>query len=247
MSGRSFDTHHPKTWQRDRLVAVAEYTGVLASGLAESAGYISVERSARAVARLLSEYRCITRICSWLVVLGDLSPAGVRRIVHASPGIFTVIARIATTVALGLFLLSEEVALLAAGGVVRGSLRPYAARLVPIFFFFYNLLKMATSVALLRATKRISFEATDTQSVIRKRRYKELFVTFMEGTGYMIYAMTLLPTNTPRLTQALREERWVDRSYAVLSSLCPQAVRVSSTTQGIIGLVATIPSFFGSS
>ncbi|KAF8284005.1 hypothetical protein TcBrA4_0061630 [Trypanosoma cruzi] len=228
-------------WRRDRVPAVLQFCSMVVSGVAGSVGQRSIEHSANSLARLLSEYGSVTRVCNWLVVLLELSPAGVRRTMRTSPGFFTGIARIVTTIFLGLFLASEEVELLAAGGVLSKVWRPHAARMVPIFFFYYNLLKAGTSAALLQAMQRISFEATDTQSVIRKRHYKELFLSFMEGIAFMVYAMTLLPSNAPRLREALNEGLWMDRVYSVFSSLCPQAVQVRPATQGLLGLLATAP------
>ncbi|RNE96162.1 Gim5A protein [Trypanosoma conorhini] len=233
-----------KIWSRDGVPAVAQFCSLLLSGLAGWAGHSSIEHSAKSLSRLLAEYQCVTRVCDWLVVLAELSPPGIRRTMRTSPVVFTGIARILTTVCLGLFLASEEVQLLAAGGVLNKFLRPYAARLVPIFFFYYNLFKAVTSAALLQAMQRISFEATDTRSVSRKRQYKEVFLSFLEGVGFMVYAMTLLPSNAPRLREALHEGSWMDRMYSVLSSLCPQALQVSPATQGFIGLLATVPFLF---
>ncbi|KAH9601767.1 hypothetical protein LSM04_007300 [Trypanosoma melophagium] len=228
---------------RDRVAAVAEFSSLLAAGLAESFGCGYGHRSAKAVSLLLSEYRSITRVCNWLVVFSDLSPAGVRRLIYSSPNFSVFAARISTTVTMALFLLSEEVSLLSKVGVLQKSLRSYASRLVPVFFFYHNLLKMVASVALLCTARRVSFEATDTQSVFRRRRYRELFIMFLEGLLSTLYSMLLLPYNAPRLKEALCEERWMDRLCAVLVSLCPQGICVGSTTQGILGLVSTVPMF----
>ncbi|ORC92092.1 Gim5A protein [Trypanosoma theileri] len=228
---------------RDRVAAVGEYSSLLAAGLAESVGLTQVQRSAKALAVLLSEYRSITRVWYWLVVVSDLSPAGLRQLMYSSPNFSVFAASISSTVAMALFLLSEEVALLSNVGVLQKSLRPYVSRLVPVFLFYYNLLKMMVSAALLCTARRISFEATDTQSVLRRRRYKEMFIRFLEALLCTLYAMLLLPTDAPRLKQAIHEGRWIDRLYVVLVSLCPQGIRVSSTTQGILGLVSTIPMF----
>ncbi|ESL07970.1 hypothetical protein TRSC58_04335 [Trypanosoma rangeli SC58] len=235
---------HSRRWSRDSVLAVAQFCSLMLSGLAEWAGHRPIAHSAKSLSKLLAEYQCVTRLCDWLVVLVELSPSGMRRTMRTSPAFFTGIARILTTLCLGLFLASEEVELLAAGGVLNKMLRPYASRLVPIFFFYYNLLKAITSAALLQAMHRISFEATDTRSVSRKQQYKEMLLSFLGGVGYMVYAMTLLPSDAPRLREALHEGHCMHRMYSVLLSLCPQALQVRPATQGFIGLLATVPFLF---
>ncbi|RNE95758.1 Gim5A protein [Trypanosoma rangeli] len=235
---------HSRIWSRDRVPAIVQFCSLILSGLAGWAGHWRVARSAKSLSKLLKEYQCVTRLCDWLVVFVELSPSGMRRTMRTSPAFFTAIARILTTICLGLFLASEEVELLASVGVVNKMLWPYASRLVPAFFFYYNFLKAITSAVLLQAMHRISFEATDTRSVSRKLQYKEMLLSFLGGIGYMVYAMTLLPSNAPRLREALHEDHYMYRIYSVLSSLCPQALQVRPATQGFIGLLATVPFLF---
>ncbi|KAG8343853.1 hypothetical protein TRVL_05312 [Trypanosoma vivax] len=228
-----------------RLLAVTHFFSLVGAGLARSARYLVIERCAMAFVLLQSEYLSILRTSNMLSFARELTPPNVRRMLRSSPSLSLGLLRLLTRLSTVLFMITEEVAVLASRNIIPLSPTTYSRilKLVPVVFFYCNLLKTIMSAAVLKAIPRISFEATDTQSVMRKRRYMEHFFVFLESVVLMVYSTTLFPSSVPRLKHALLEEYWFERVYAVLASMCPSVLHVSPVTQGIIGLISTIPSY----
>ncbi|CBH14616.1 hypothetical protein, conserved [Trypanosoma brucei gambiense DAL972] len=227
-----------------RLVAVAQFCSLVSAGVAGSKHYTLVARSACALAKVLANYLCLSRLKGSYLLLREVSPSSVRRRLHSSPSWFTGVMRVLTMLAMLLFRITDKIALLANEGVLSNNICFYTSRLIPSLLFYCNLMQTMTSAVLLKAVRPISFEATDTRNVFRKRYYLQGVLSFLEGVGLMTYAMTLFPRGVPPLAMTLHEKHLLTHWLAVAASSFPPALSVSTTTQGLIGLAATLPSFF---
>nr|CCC93069.1 conserved hypothetical protein [Trypanosoma congolense IL3000] len=246
MSCRSPDTcHYDDTSQR--LVSVVQCLSLVAAGTAESRHHAALGHSARALAQALAKYLCLSRTEKLLRLLIEFTPTAIRRMFNTSPNSVVGVGRLLSVMTMLIFRLSEGVALLASEGVLSTAVSSYTSWVAPRLLFYYNLLKVVTSAALLRTIPRISFEATDTQNVFRKRRYLDEVLKFLEGVGLMIYAMTLLPGRASSSMVTFQQKHLLGRTLTAASAAFPPALPVSVTTQGMIGLAATLPSFLMSS
>lgn len=227
-----------KTWDRDRIVAVAQFLPMVLDAPLKAVGKTQLHESLNHIGTLADSYRTLTRFSG---LIDTLTPEKLQALV--SPRDPT-IRRLGLLefISHTLFFPCEHIAFLIKNGVVKGD----AARVggLTVFFWFWSLVfaEIRNVYQMLLAYPYLTPKATDAASVKRQAEWKRLVLNLIKTTCFLIFSVTCFPTKgKPQLLT--KSTGVLVPIHKAIELLSPSHLTLSTSTRGVLGLAATLCDF----
>lgn len=237
----AFNDYIAKVSDRDRVTSVIQFAAMALHAPAAAAGCPKLSADLQAIMNLSSQYRCITRFSQWCLVGPQLTPAGIRAIIKMSPTTLIGVLKTIATAFFTVFLFGEEVNLFAKYNILPKELAKKFNRIRFVFIFWSNIVRLTMNYLILkRSTYDPVCDAKNQKAIVE---HKKKVLSVWDGVLMSMFAYGLLkgslPAGPSNLPTAIKSGDIVE----IIASCAPPVVPLSSTTHGILGLIASVPGF----
>lgn len=227
-----------RTWDRDRIMALIQFIPMALDGPLKATGNKGLHESVTKLGALADLYRTVTR-CSGLV--DSLSPSKLTTVLKDDSALGRV--GLVEHVCHVLFCPFEHMALLHNYGVFTGGKAPRFGGLA-VFFWFWGLLlgEFRQLYQMLLAYPRLSPKATDVASVRRQAEWRRMVLNLIKTTCFLVFSLTCLPAKGK--PQLLANPAGILLPiHRLIEILTPPRVVLSTSSRGVLGLVASAVDF----
>lgn len=220
------------TSNRDRITSLVQFATQALIDPAKNAGNAKLAKDLSTINQLAAQYRAITRISQWLNVGPEmLHPL---RTIEAGETKLIGTLKLMSTCLFSVFLLGEEVNLLAKNHVVSPALGKGFNRVRFVFLFWSNIVRATMNLLIYRRSKA---GQTKESALAHEKKRMNVF----DGVLQLMFVYGLLKGSSPCGVLTLPNAMQKGGALDVVAAIAPPFFPLNTTFHGLLGIVAAMP------